>query len=379
MKKKCLFLLFILIIMPISAEGTIVQTYQIPEGASGLAFDGTYLYCGIYGANGDEVYQIDPSDGSYQLQFTNVNIGDSFGMTFDGTNLWVTDHVTSPSVPATAYELDIIAGTILSQFDLPAHYMSGIAYDNSDFWVTAYYDPDGEIYKVDNTGTIIQQFAAPDAQPWDLCLENDNLWMADYWGDALYKIDPSNGTLLETHASEGVDPAGIVFDGQYLWYCDNGSGGFDYLYKVDLDGGGAPQLSVDPTTIDYGVVTVGDMVNSEFIISNSGMADLLIEFGDITGQGSEYVFWGTGTSYTIPPGESVTCGIPYSPQEPGVLDAIGTISSNDPLNSEVEITFNGIAVNDGPQIGVTPSSINYGYVRVDASLCAKMTLDTFLH
>jgi len=53
----------------------IVATYPIPEGASGLAFDGVYLYCGIYGANGNEVYQIDPTDGSYQLLFTNPIIG----------------------------------------------------------------------------------------------------------------------------------------------------------------------------------------------------------------------------------------------------------------------------------------------------------------
>ena len=364
--KKSLFFLFLFISAMLSAEWTIVQTYSIPEGASGLAFDGDYLYCGIYGANGDEVYQIDPSDGSYQLQFSNAGIGDSFGMTWDGTNLWITDHVTNPSIPASAIELDINSGAILSQFDLPAHYMSGIAYDNGDFWVTAYYDPDGEIYKVDNTGTIIQQFAAPDNQPWDLCLENDNLWMADYWGDALYKIDPVTGTLLETHPSEGVDPAGIVWDGQYLWYCDNGSGGFDYLYKVDLEGTGNPQMNINPTTIDYGVVTVGDMVYGEFTISNSGIADLFGVFEDITGQGAEYVFWGTGTSFTIPPGESVTCSIPYSPQEPGILDAIGTISSNDPLNPEAEITFIGTAVNDGPHIVVAPSFINYGSVRMGA-------------
>ncbi len=112
--KKCLFLLFLFISTLLSAEWTIVQTYPIPEGASGLAFDETYLYCGIYGANGDEFYRIDPDDGSYQLQFSNTTIGDCFGLTFDGTNLWATDHVTSPSIPATAYELDINSGVILS-------------------------------------------------------------------------------------------------------------------------------------------------------------------------------------------------------------------------------------------------------------------------
>ena len=212
---------------------SIVATYSIPEGASGLTSDGTHLYCGIYGANGDEVYQIDPESGSYSLLFTGPQ-GDAFGLTYDGEYLWTTDHPGSSSTPAIAMQIDM-DGNLISQFDLPDHYMSGIAYDSGDFWVATYYPEPATIYKVDTSGSILQQFTAPDDQPWDLCLENENLWMADYWGDTLYKINPSTGNLLESHPSEGVDPAGIVWDGVYLWYCDNGIDyNYDHLYKVAL-------------------------------------------------------------------------------------------------------------------------------------------------
>nr|MBC8525874.1 PQQ-binding-like beta-propeller repeat protein [Candidatus Cloacimonadota bacterium] len=346
-------------------EWTIVATYPIPEGASGLAYDGTYLYCGIYGANGDEVYRIDPNTGDYELLFSGPQ-EDAFGLTYDGSYLWTTDHPGSSSTPAMAMQIDW-DGSLISQFNLPVHYMSGIAYDNGDFWVSAYYDPDGEIYKVDNGGNIITQFPAPNNQPWDLCIENDNLWMADYWGDALYMIDPNTGTLIESHNSEHSDPAGIVFDGTYLWYCDNGVGyDQDWLYKIDLGGGGTPEIYIDPTEVDYGIVTVGEMVFGGFVIYNFGTVELIVEFGDITGPGSEFVFWGTGTILFIFPGVPVYCDIPYLPQEPGILDAIGTILSNDPLNPEVEITFTGIAVNPGPDIYVPETSHDYGLVRVNA-------------
>ena len=254
--------IFIFFILTFSAaqprDWTITATYQIPEGASGLAFDGTYLYCGIYGANGDEFYQIDPADGSYQLLFTNPVIEDCFGMTYDGNHLWVTDHPGSSSNPAIAYELDM-TGNIVSQFNLPDHYMSGIAYDNGDIWVATYYDPDGHIYKVNSLGNILQDFPAPDNQPWDLCMENDYLWMADYWGDALYKIDTEDGSLIESYASEGVDPAGIVFDGTYLWYCDNGQDyQQDFLYKVDLGGEGTPGINLGFDEFNFGQVIVGE-------------------------------------------------------------------------------------------------------------------------
>ena len=50
-----------------TAPGTwsIVASYSIPGKASGLAFDGTYIYFGIYGLNGNNVYRfliMDPKD-----------------------------------------------------------------------------------------------------------------------------------------------------------------------------------------------------------------------------------------------------------------------------------------------------------------------------
>ena len=238
-------------------DWSIIVTYEIPEGASGLAFDGDYLYCGIYGAEGDKVYEIDPSNGDYELKFTGPQ-DDAFGLSYDGQYIWTTDHITDPSDPAFAMQIDM-DGNLISEFDLPDHYMSGIAYDDGDFWVATYYPDPSTIYKVDDTGSILEEFTSPDDQPWDLCLENGDLWIADYWGDTLYKIYTSNGTLIESHSSEGVDPAGIVWDGAYLWYCDNGANyDYDYLYKVDLTGAGTPEINVPVTSHDYGIITIGD-------------------------------------------------------------------------------------------------------------------------
>ena len=50
-------------------ESNRIHTYALPEGASGLAYDGTWLYCGIYGPNGSEVYRIDPDTGAVAFLF----------------------------------------------------------------------------------------------------------------------------------------------------------------------------------------------------------------------------------------------------------------------------------------------------------------------
>ena len=162
---------------------TIVASYPIPEGASGLAWDGTNLYCGIYGVDGGRIYRIDPSTGVYTPQYVGDH-EDAFGLTYDGQYLWTTDHPGSSSSPATALQLDW-NGNIINQFDMPDHYMSGIVYDKGDFWVSRYYPDPGHLYKVNDSGTVLDQFDGPDDQPWDLTIENGNIWIADYWGDTL--------------------------------------------------------------------------------------------------------------------------------------------------------------------------------------------------
>ncbi len=365
--KSTFFIILFLITSFLFAEWTIVASYPIPEGASGLAYDGTYLYCGIYGANGDEFYRIDPDDGTYQLQFSNPNIGDSFGMTWDGTNLWITDHVTSTSIPATAIELDINSGAILSQFDLPDHYMSGIAYDNGNFWVATYYPDDPSvIYQVDDTGTVLQQFnfelPGTTEQPWDLCMHGNDLWIADYYDDALYKVDTS-GTILETHPSEGTDPAGIVWDGQYLWYCDNGSGGFDYIYKVDLGGAGTPAIQLGWDNYDFGNTIIGQPASVELSVTNTGTADLSIDAMNF----SIPEFY---TDETLPvivlPGSTEYLTIIFDPTDWGLFECILTIESNDPVNPAEEVDLSGYGITESPQIVVSPNSLNYGSIRVGA-------------
>jgi len=341
---------------------SIIATYPIIADASGLAFDGTYLYCGVYGTLGNNIYQINPQTGSYTLLFTGPQ-DDTYGLTYDGQYLWVTDHPGSSSTPAVAMKLGW-DGSILAQFNLPTHYMSGIAYDNGNFWVSRYYPDPGMIYKVDTSGNILQQFNAPDNQPWDLCLENGYLWMADYWGDALYKINTTTGSVVESHSSEYIDPAGVVYDGQYLWYCDNGEGTYDYLYKVDLGGSGTPAINVVETFHNYGPVTVGESISWDATVQNTGTAPLVLN--NVTITGSPYVTCSTTFPITISPGNQIPLPFIYAPLNYGPLNANATISSNDPLHPTVQINLVGNAMNPGPDIYLPEPIFNYGEVRLHA-------------
>ena len=114
-------------------DWSIIATYEIPGKASGLAWDGSYLYSGLYGTAGADnlIYKIDPVDGSYTLQCEGP-FETAYGLTFDGTDFWTTDR-TGSYTPATAVRFDY-SGNYISEFYLPRTYHSGIAYDNGDFW-----------------------------------------------------------------------------------------------------------------------------------------------------------------------------------------------------------------------------------------------------
>jgi len=351
---------------PTSIDGprswTILQSWDIPGKASGLAWDDTYLYFGIYGSNGDHFYRFDPSDGTYQQQFVVPAIGDCFGLTWDGSSLWAINQVSPPSAPAEATELDL-SGNIISTLALPDHYMSGIASDNGDFWVGTYYPDPGTVYNINSTGTVLSQFTPPEEQIWDICTQGNNLWMVDYNANMIYKTDQS-GSILESHPSENIKPAGIVYDGTYIWYVDGQISSPSKLYKVSLTGAGTPEINIPISSHNYGAVTIGSSETWQMEVENTGIADL--EITGVVIPGSTPVSTTFTPPQTISPGGSIFIPLTYQPTSIGHMDATIQIQSTDPINPSVDVFLTGDGVNSGPSIFVPVDDYDYGDIRVNA-------------
>jgi len=351
------------------AEWTVVATYPISGKASGLASDGTYLYYGIYGSEGGRVFQFNPTTGQETQLFNNPSINDSYGMTYDGTHLWITDHVTSTTVPAYAMKLDF-TGTVVSQFNLPDHYMSGIAYDNGDFWVMTYYPDPGVVYKVTNTGTVLQQFVPPNIQPWDICKEGDNLWIADYNATMIYKVNQT-GTVIESHASQIQRPAGVVFDGQHLWYVAGALNAPSTLYKVSLTGTGTPVINTSFNQYDFGNVIINAPETTNITISNTGMGDLTINNISF---GSNVFSSNAVLPIVLEQNQNAVVALTFTPNNWGEFPDVMTIHSNDPINPAKQVNLSGYGVFPAPHIEITPNNLDYGLVRLNADTGRFITL-----
>jgi hypothetical protein len=340
---------------------SIVASYTIPGKASGLAWDGTYIYFGIYGSNGDQVYKFNPSNGTNVLQCSGP-FGDAFGLTYKSPNLVTIDQPSSSAQPANALEFNM-AGTQISTLTLPDHYMSGIAWDNNSWWVCTYYPDPGKVYHLNSSGGVLSYFTPPANQPWDICVHGSDLWIADYNANMLFKVT-TTGTVLESHASQGMKPSGVVYDGTYLWYCDGQLSANSTLYKVDLLGTGTPAINVPVTSHDYGAVPIGTPSIWNCQVQNTGTANLTVNsIGIPPGQPITTSFV---TPQTIPPSGSATIPLTYTPVAAVPLNTQVSINSSDPIHPTVDVTLIGNGVYSGAHISLPNTSHDWGERRAGA-------------
>lgn len=370
---KKIYIIFLILLPFISLaqrninEWTVVTTYEIPGKAGGITYDGEFLYSGLYSSDGDDnrIFKIDPTDGSYELQCI-APIEEALGLSFDGTHFWSTDRQGS-NAPALAVEFDA-DGNFISNFELPATYISGIeCMEDGSFWVNAYYDPDGTAFHLDNQGNELGQFPTPSDQPWAICQMDENFWIADYNADMLYLVDDA-GQVIESHESVGIKPTGVVFDGTYLWYVTGPSQANSTLYKVNLNGGGNPILDIQAQNIDLEDQLVDSNTTFDLEFSNTGGSEGVFMLGDLSGLGENTInITGLPEELILAPSSTETISISVSFIEAGIIDLIQEFTSNDPVNEEIEIHIFGQVSYDGPQIATQIEELTFSNIRKFAS------------
>src|SRR4030042_730838 len=86
------------------------------------------------------------------------------------------------------------------------------------------------------TPPIIGAFPAPDGAIRGLGYDGTHLWAANsgdgnsQYGRMIYKLDPDNGTVINSYSNFNSYPYGLTFDGADLWYCEFSP---NTIYKLD--------------------------------------------------------------------------------------------------------------------------------------------------
>lgn len=88
-----------------------------------------------------------------------------------------------------------------------------------------------EIHELTTDGSILATVPGFGDDPTGLAFDGRYLWHSDNSEDTIYKIDPSNMTVVDSFVSPGSFPNDLAWDGRYLWVVDNGT---DILYQFDV-------------------------------------------------------------------------------------------------------------------------------------------------
>jgi len=355
-----LFIALVAVTAAPAAAETVVGSIPAPDYAGALTWDGSNLWCGMYGPSGSTVYELDPSDGTVLSSFTGQG-DDSYGLAWDGSALWQLDSYNYDLL----FQLDT-DGTLLDSIPSITTYMAGLTWDGTYLWCAAYYNPDGWIYQIDPaTGAEVHSFDAPANQPWGLAFDGTDLWYVndDFSGEEaiIYRLDTTDGTVLEQFDSPGANPRGLAWDGTYLWVCaDNNAGAGRRCYQIDPGGSGTPDIDVHPTDQDLGIVATNNVVPWTLYIDNVGSADLTIT--DMASDDAHFLVDFTGPE-VVSAGGTYTFTSSFTSATAGDFEATITVTSDDPDESEVTATIAVTTVPPDPVIDLSATAHDFGERR----------------
>ncbi len=246
-----------------SAPPELVVSMPSPcEGNGGLAWDGTCLWISDHITM--RAYRVDPGTGavirSIPLPGTYPN-----GLAWDGSALWYAE-----SDRDTIYKLDPSNGAVLLSFPSPGPGPSGLEFDGSCLWCSdtvtdfASGTPD-RIYCMTLTGVVLAVFDAVGDFPMGMAFDGCFLWHSDNVARTIYKLNPADLAIVDAFASPGAYPNDLAWDGRYLWVVDNET---DLLYKFDV--GSPVEEESKPSVLLCGANTPGKLADVQQKLQGTG-------------------------------------------------------------------------------------------------------------
>ncbi len=132
-----------------------------------------------------------------------------------------------------------------------------------------------------------------------------------------------------------------------------------------------PQISVVPTSVGFGNVTV-NLTNTQTVtVRNPGTAALTLSQANVTGTG--FAKSGITLPVTIAAGGSTAFTVSFTPTTASTTAGTLALVSNAPTPS-LSVMLSGTGVTQSTQLTANPASINFGSVTVQTSKSQTVTL-----
>jgi hypothetical protein len=122
----------------------------------------------------------------------------------------------------------------------------------------------------------------------------------------------------------------------------------------------APTISLTPTSLTFGSVTVGGNGTQSVTISNKGNAALTVTAANMAGS-AEFTKSGPTLPLTVAAGGSSNFSVKFAPTASGSVSGSVSLVSNAPTSPSV-VSFSGSGANPGPAISLNTTNVSFGNV-----------------
>jgi hypothetical protein len=176
------------------------------------------------------LYVIDPTLPPGTITVAADNLGTSpNAITFDGTHLWTANGAGSVSIITPQATLPYPVTTVTG-----FTYLSGIAYDGANIWVTAYFA--GTLLKLDANANVLQTITVG-SFPLSVTFDGENLWVPAV-GGSITVVQASTGSVVATISPDATNrlsrPQMAAFDGERILITNSDNSTVTLFKAADL-------------------------------------------------------------------------------------------------------------------------------------------------
>lgn len=360
------------------------QAYDLATDSTGMYVSSSTSTTTLY--NYGYIYKID-STGA-RVDSIATGLGQSQGLASDGVSFYFVRRYTST---CTIFRITRTGAVMDSlRFVSPTRLIGGAVWDGGSLWVSDYSPTTSTgrpavLLRIDWANkTIVDSVITIGLQPMGVTWDQEFLYYAmDMIGtepnlNLIYVVNPSNGDtnrtiMMPEPPTVDSNPRGLAWDGRHLWLIARpvGGGTGQVLYKYDLGGSGTPDIHLPVTSLDFGGVRVGQQRDINFSIQNVGTAPLSIDSIRILLSGNFVV--AAATPFVIQPDSARMFPVTFTPPGFGSDSASMRIHSNDPDERVRTVPLRGMGIYGDPTIGV-PAELAWGPRRVFSTNSRKFTI-----
>ena len=370
--------------LQLASAQSLADYFELPNNTYnnslwGLTTDGTSLYVSSSSTSASDagtIYQYDFNGN--QTGSIVTPLGSSQGLAWDGTHFWYFWRATTATSGFYRVATD---GSVVDTLLTGTNYVSGCHWDGSYLWYSLYF-PDAEAgyYKLDvTTGAVVDTFLTFHKQPHGITDDGTSLYWSgdDFSADdkGLFISDPATFdttghiNLLDPFSQ---NPRGVAYDGQFLWIIGDPTGTANRaLFKYDLAGGAQPNINIAATEVEFGVAAIGGNTTAVLAIGNIG--DGPLEVDTLTFSNAAFSS-NQAFPVVIPPGGSAIVEMLFSPAAFGDAGGSVTVSSNDPLDPALSIPVHGFGLFPNPVLSVSDTTLDFGEVWTPGGVAEQRIL-----